>query len=474
MLDQVPVFTSEADYSLHTVHAPDKAARHKALITTLVHSENLVRQLIAQMKGLPIPPLPTDGGHLEYGLLLYWLDNPPIFPPDMIEALVVWDTLAVIASFYGAETKISTADYEELLAKGRSEGVAGADGTLYGTGKYETFDAHWILVPVYFYANIELPHLVYPFDTNPQTITVPSSQASISIAIIGDWGTGVYGSDFGGQGPAVAVINAVKKLAPDYMVHLGDVYYVGSDDRIPEKEEQTNFVALLPSAASTATKCFTLNSNHEMYGAAQGYFKIALTDARFSAQSNTSYFALSYGQWLVLGLDSAYYDQSSLYMEGALGDSTHTQQADFIKGFGNLSQKKVLAMTHHNGLSYDGVSRMSIWDDMATTLGSYTGTPRAPDYWYWGHLHQGTVYNANSAAGNDCLCRCAGHAAFPFGDTAGIVKNNVDYNAQTPITPGNVKVQNGFTVLTLKPDGSLVECFYEVKEDGGFGLVWEA
>ena len=131
-------------------------------------------------------------------------------------------------------------------------------------------------------------------------------------------------------------------------------------------------------------------------------------------------------------------------------------------------------MTHHNGLSYDGVSRMSIWDDMATTLGSYSGTPRAPDYWYWGHLHQGTVYNANSAAGNDCLCRCAGHAAFPFGDTAGIVKNNIDYNAQTPIKPGDVKVQNGFTVLTLKPDGSLAECFYEVEDDGGFVLVWEA
>jgi hypothetical protein len=58
MLDQVPVFASEAEYSLHVVNAPDKAARHKALILTLVNSENLVLQLIAQMKGNPIPPLP--------------------------------------------------------------------------------------------------------------------------------------------------------------------------------------------------------------------------------------------------------------------------------------------------------------------------------------------------------------------------------------------------------------------------------
>jgi hypothetical protein len=37
-----------------------------------------------------------------------------------------------------------------------------------------------------------------------------------------------------------------------------------------------------------------------------------------------------------------------------------------------------------------------------------------------------------------------------------------------------VKVKSGFTVLTLKPDGILVECFYEVKEDGCFGSVWQA
>ena len=171
MLDQVPTFASHAEYSVHAAKAPEKAARHKALIVTLVHSENLLRQLIAQMKGNPIPPLPTEGGHLEYGLLLYWLDNPPALPPDMVEVLAVWDTIALIASYYGAKTQISTADYKELVAKGATEGVAGADGTLYGSGKYETLDPHWILVPVYFYANIELPHLIHPFGTNPQTIT---------------------------------------------------------------------------------------------------------------------------------------------------------------------------------------------------------------------------------------------------------------------------------------------------------------
>ena len=131
-------------------------------------------------------------------------------------------------------------------------------------------------------------------------------------------------------------------------------------------------------------------------------------------------------------------------------------------------------MTHHNGLTFDGTTKMSIWDDMAKTVGAYTGQPRTPDFWYWGHLHLGTVYNANSAAGTACKCRCVGHSAFPFGDAYGIElqQKNVDYNAKTPIAPNNVKMQNGFAILTLRPDGSITETFYEVKNDGSVIQAW--
>ncbi|MFA6161840.1 MAG: metallophosphoesterase [Methylobacter sp.] len=472
-LDKLTAFTSHEEYKLYASEKPKNASLHRSLITTLVNSENMVRQMIAQMQGKPVPDLPTEGGHLEYGLMLYWLDNPPTLPPEFNDVVRAWKIIALIAAVYGANTKISTADYNELLAKATSTGVAGADGTLYAPPPYAAFDPYWIMAPIYYYFNIEFPESIHTFGTNPANINISSSKPNISVAIIGDWGTGTYGTDFGGHGPAVAVINAVKQLAPDYLVHLGDVYYVGSDDRLPLHEEQRNLLNLWPSTLPAGCG-FTLNSNHEMYGGAQGLFSVALADSRFSQQQKTSYFALNYGNWVILGLDSAYYDDSSLYMDGALGNAENTQQADFIKTLGDLSQKKVLTMAHHNGLTFDGKTRMSIWDDMANTLGAYAGKPRTPDVWYWGHLHQGTVYNTNSAAGNECLCRCVGHSAFPFGDTFGVVQNNVEYNAQTPIASGNAKMQNGFAMLTLKPDGTMTETFYEVKNDGSYTQVWQS
>ena len=80
----------------------------------------------------------------------------------------------------------------------------------------------------------------------------------------------------------------------DYIVHLGDVYYAGTTG-----EESGNFVDLWPKAYASGNS-FTLNSNHEMYYGANGYFKTALgSGAPFAHQKNTSYFALTYGDWVV-------------------------------------------------------------------------------------------------------------------------------------------------------------------------------
>ena len=55
-----------------------------------------------------------------------------------------------------------------------------------------------------------------------------------------------------------------------------------------------------------------------MYSAARGYFHNALGSPLFAAQKNTSYFALEFQDWVILGLDSAYYSHSIAVMEGRL------------------------------------------------------------------------------------------------------------------------------------------------------------
>jgi len=113
--------------------------------------------------------------------------------------------------------------------------------------------------------------------------------ARTTIALAGDWGAG---NDI-----SRAVGAQIAALRPDYTIHLGDVYYSGT-----ESEEQQNLVDVWP-AGNIAS--YTLNSNHEMYSGGHGYFGIALADRKFQAHSDRSFFALVNDDWLVVGLDSA-------------------------------------------------------------------------------------------------------------------------------------------------------------------------
>ncbi|HEX7295436.1 MAG TPA: hypothetical protein VF251_06770, partial [Pyrinomonadaceae bacterium] len=164
-----------------------------------------------------------------------------------------------------------------------------------------------------------------------------------------------------------------------------------------------------------------------------------------------------------IGLDSAYYDKSDLFMNGALTDAN---QINFIKGL-NTANKKVIVLTHHNPTNIEGTgtaqgaTQLPLWNQVLSALG------RPPDYWYWGHVHNAMVYsNTSFAAQNGVNARCAGHGAIPFGVAWGLQnpdgtnKPSVEYYAHellssayenTDLQQTN-RVLNGFAMLTIGPD----------------------
>src|SRR5262249_43989315 len=141
----------------------------------------------------------------------------------------------------------------------------------------------------------------------------------------------------------------------------------------------------------------------------------------------SSYFALYYQDWAILGLDSAFYSDSFLKMDGALQNPSDNTQVKWVQGL-NLAGKKVIALTHHTALSIDGfpISGNQLYNDMYAALHN-----QDPDYWYWGHIHNGVVYNSSATMSSNrqtkTLCRCAGHGALPFGN-AYYWKNGTKYN----------------------------------------------
>jgi hypothetical protein len=335
------------------------------------------------------------------------------------------------------------------------------DGTVFGTAQYEQLDFGWSKAVINLINTLWNGTIVKPFPTRDSFSTVPlvaNAEGGVKIAIIGDWG--------GGNDLAREVMQTVKELNPDYVIHLGDTYYAGTDQNgTPPNEEQDFLVDFWKKyGPAEEGKCFTLNSNHEMYSGAKGYFKVALIDKMFSAQENYSYFALEFGNWIIAGFDSAYYASLPTYLNGGMGNATDPQY-DFLQKVGTTGKNTIL-MCHHNPISYKGKKdgwfggQSKFWKQIAETI--------TPDYWYWGHIHLGSVYNDTSAAGS-VKSRCIGHSCIPIGTARGLIgEGRVNWFANTPFNDpaeevypkGASRIKNGFCMITLTTDG-ISEDFYD-------------
>ncbi|MEL6811146.1 MAG: metallophosphoesterase [Bacteroidota bacterium] len=362
--------------------------------------------------------------------------------------------------------------------------VAG-DGTIYAISKYCQLDYKWTLVLAYYYYYKAYPEKKHPFVSPAQPLLntpVDLIPPSATIAIIGDWGTGKWEDGHSAKCPAELVIEGVLSLQPDYIIHLGDVYYAGTED-----EEKTNFLGML--AESYPGKVYTMNSNHEMYDGANGLMGTTLTDPRFAHQGGSTYFSLEIGDWILVGLDSAYYDNSDLYMEGSLMNTQGGQeQLDLLKKAYNTN-KQLLVLTHHNGIEitkHGSKLNQTLWNQVAKTL-----TPHLPDAWYWGHVHNAVIYNDDISVyggktaknGNKPRMRCCGHASIPNGNGSYLERlssgsnPDVEFYSKTDMQNPTTEVQklrvlNGFALIEIN-GSDFSESFYEVSNEySGPKKVW--
>jgi len=325
------------------------------------------------------------------------------------------------------------------------------DGVIWGTGKYEQLDPGWAeAFAVFLESFITGKH---PFMAKPATIPIPDN---VRIGLAGDWGTGDWRTA-SNPAPSADVARHMDFLKPQLTIHLGDVYYAGTGD-----QEQHQFVNLWPKGSIGS---LALNSNHEMYAGAKPYFK-AIARAPFELQNGCSYFALENTNWVIVGLDSAYFaPESGLYMDGSLGPSGGITQGVFVQEQ-VAKGKKVIVLTHHNGLSDDGSSTTTLWSQVMSAFSAGSG----PEYWYWGHKHMATVYKQQES--NRVLCRCCGHGALPWGRASSLASSpNVEWyekrSANDPDIPQ--RVLNGFAVLSLNGP-NIQETFYD--ENGG--VAWKS
>ena len=330
----------------------------------------------------------------------------------------------------------------------------GPDGVMWGTGKWQQFDPGWIEAFAVYLESLLVGKR--PFITAPQTVPIPNT---VKIAMAGDWGTGEWRTP-SNPAPSTRVRQQIIALKPDVTIHLGDVYYAGTDD-----QEQQLLVDLWPAGPSGS---FALNSNHEMYSGGGSYFG-AIGKPPFEKQGGCSYFALENDNWVIVGLDSAHFSpEENLYVNGILFNVNFpNEQNSFLMEKGVRAAqdgKKVIVLTHHNGLDDPGANTNALFDQVMNAFPRIPG----PAYWYYGHQHIAAVYKPTGAAG--VRCRCCGHGALPWGHASVLASSpNVAWYENRPAQDPDMpqRVFNGFATITL--DGANIqETFYD--ENGG--VAW--
>jgi hypothetical protein len=335
-------------------------------------------------------------------------------------------------------------------------------GGIIGHGHYESYDRNWIQCLVNYYKTRS--HLrdfpsskVQGIDPVKQLV----AKDPIRIGIAGDWGTGTtpLSAEPKDKAPfdsALAVANGMRNLQPDYTIHLGDVYYSGL-----ASEEQDRFLKDWPRGA---TGSYALNSNHEMYDGGNGYFDTLLVDPNFKkSQQGLSYFALTNQNWLIIGLDTAFFacHQSARYNEGYISDPNMTNGTDQVEWLIALLKanagKRVIMLTHHDGFSVNTVTGEITMRPLYNEL-THIMTDVRDWWWYWGHAHNVVVYERVSLDNRSSVTpRCAGHGAIPYlparPDLSKLGKGNIKVQwAESDlarITGDPKRAPNGFVLITL-------------------------
>jgi hypothetical protein len=200
------------------------------------------------------------------------------------------------------------------------------------------------------------------------------------IALLGDWGTGLYGA------PVCA--KSIEKATPafDTIIHLGDIYYAGNSDEVDAR-----FLKPWPKVPGARNRA--VNANHEMYSGGEGYYGKVLP----AFQQPSSLFSLQNDHFLLIGLDTGW-DEHDLAGNQVGWVTALAAQA------GN---RKIVLFSHHQPFSVFEAQGTNLIKKLRPLLAS-----RRIFAWYWGHEHRCMVYEKHQEW--QMYGRLIGHSGYPY------------------------------------------------------------
>jgi hypothetical protein len=288
----------------------------------------------------------------------------------------------------------------------------------------------------------------------------------IRISIAGDWGTGTD--------EAWCIADLMTRFDPHYTIHLGDVYYVGTDAEIKEhclgiRNSDNGFDPTKWPIGSVGS--FGLNGNHEMYALGYGYFDVFLPRLGLRSAPGTavqgqkaSYFALKNNDWIIIWLDTGYHSIGVPILEKLpwFAPDSHLphELLDWLQSVVKpyLDSRGIVLLSHHQYYS-----AFEEW--LTKPAEQLTKVIDRPVLWLWGHEHRFATYGLHTFDGGiQAFGRCLGHGGMPVALKDGFVHEDCipdvydkrRYQGQGE--PDDLVVgYNGFANLTLDGPSAIIE-----------------
>ncbi len=278
----------------------------------------------------------------------------------------------------------------ESMVTGRSLAKGAADRRLFGA--FQQTDARWVACK--FAEALTWMRGPDPFPKDPAPAF--SVAANARFVIVGDWGSGIERAKKVATLMRKSIAKAVTQQREVHAIHLGDVYYSGTEDECKENFLGTGLWPV--QKGSSHVYSWALNANHDMFSGGRGYFRQILKDERFANQNQSNRFELVHPRWTILGLDTAYADHD------LAGD-----QASWIKARltdAHNQGRQGMLLSHHQLFSaYEGQG-IKLYDKLRADVLS-KGLVHT---WLWGHEHRLCAYGPYLGVKN---ARCIGHGGVP-------------------------------------------------------------
>ena len=247
-----------------------------------------------------------------------------------------------------------------------------------------------------------------------------------TIAVIGDWGTGMNA--------ALILLQQIgDNFQPDVLLHLGDIYYSGLPSEC--KSHFTDLIDKVWPDGGPRKKplVYTLDGNHDRYAGSNGGYYDLLKNLNQSAgkpQPN-SYFVIRNNFWQLVALDTGYYDADPSATRAGTAltrlvdqevpwhlDKINNPGANVDKNANPGGTRGTVLVSHHQLYSFTGVGKNSAGAPMAVNpylANVFTLVFDKINLWLWGHEHALCIFEPYSYGGHAMpKGRCVGASAVPM------------------------------------------------------------